>query len=94
MNVSSVVVSAAKEHIQNVIDHINAVDFCEVHLFNSSGKLVVTIEGESTEEQMARMKEIQNIPDVLSVNLSYSYCEDEVTGAIGDMRCHSQENRL
>jgi nitrate reductase NapD len=88
MNVSSVIVRAAKEKIESVINNINAVDFCEVHFFDSGGKIVATIEGESINDQMERMKKIQKMPDVLSVNLSYSYCEDEIAGAIGDMKKH------
>ena len=86
MNVSSVIVRAAKENIESVINKINAVDFCEVHFFDSGGKIVATIEGESINDQMERMKMIQSLPDVFSVNLSYSYCEEEITGAIGDMK--------
>ena len=88
MNVSSVIVRAAKEKIESVINNINAVDFCEVHFFDSGGKIVATIEGESINDQMERMKKIQSLPDVFSVNLSYSYCEDEISGAIGDMKKH------
>jgi len=86
MNVSSVIVRAAKESIESVIHNINAVDCCEVHFFDASGKIVVTIEGESIHEQMESMKKIQNLPDVFSVNLSYSYCEEEVAGAIDQMK--------
>ena len=72
MNVSSVIVRAAKDNIESVINKINAVDFCEVHFFDSGGKIVATIEGESINDQMERMKMIQSLPDVFSVNLSYS----------------------
>ena len=89
MNVSSVIVRAAKEKIESVISNINAVDFCEVHFFDSGGKIVATIEGESIHDQMEKMKKIQSMPDVLSINLSYSYCEDEVTGAIEEMKKHT-----
>jgi len=78
MNVSSVIVTAAKEKIESVIDTINATDFCEVHFFDHRGKIVATIEGEAIHDQMEKMKKIQDLPGVLSVNLSYSYCEDEI----------------
>ena len=78
MNVSSIVVTASKEHIENVMDTINAMEFCEVHFFDGKGKMVVTIEGETIDDQMERMKKIQNTPSVISANLAYSYCEDEI----------------
>lgn len=85
MNVSSVIVRAAKQRIESVINEINAIDFCEVHFFDPGGKIVATIEGESIHHQMERMKKIQDLPDVLSVNVSYTYCEDEVAGAVEEM---------
>ena len=81
MNVSSIVVTASKEHFQDVMDTINAMEFCEVHFFDAQGKMVVTIEGASIDEQMERMKKIQNTPSVLSANLAYTYCEDEIAAS-------------
>ena len=82
MNVSSIVVKTKAEHLQEVMDSINDIDFCEVHFFDSGGKIVVTIEGETIDEQMGRMKTIQGMPNVFSANLSYSYCEEELAPAL------------
>ena len=82
MNVSSIVVKTKPEHIQDVIVDINAIDLCEVHFNDDEGKIVVTIEGENIEEQMARMKKIQALSNVSSANLSYSYTEDEVAAGL------------
>ena len=82
MNVSSIVVKTKAEHLEEVMDNINAVDFCEVHFSDSDGRIVVTIEGESIEEQMERMKKIQSMENVYSANLSYSYCEEELAPAL------------
>lgn len=78
MNVSSIVVTTKPEHLQDVIADINAIDFCEIHFYNAEGKIVATIEGESIEDQMERMKKIQNIQFVYSANLSFAYSEDEL----------------
>jgi len=85
MNVSSIVVKTTPERLREVIDHINTLDFCEVHFFDPAGKIVATIDGETIHDQMESMKKIQGLPDVFSVNLSYSYCEEEVAGAIDEM---------
>ena len=82
MNVSSIVVKTASEHMDNVIKDINAMDLCEVHFSDKEGKIVVTIEGENIENQMESMKSIQSIPFVSSANLVYSYCEDELTESL------------
>jgi nitrate reductase NapD len=86
VNVSSIVVQTTPEHLQEVIENINAVDFCEVHFNDPQGKIVVTVEGMNIDEQMERMKKIQRIPFVSNANLSYSYCEDELTTALGHIK--------
>ena len=82
MNVSSIVVKTKSVHLQEVMTNINAVDFCEVHFSDTDGRIVVTIEGNSIDEQMERMKKIQSMPHVYSASLSYSYCEDELSDSL------------
>jgi nitrate reductase NapD len=81
MNVSGIVVSTNPDDLPEVIEKINSINLCEVHFYNSEGKIVATIEGESIHEQMECLKQIQSIPLVLNANLTYSYCEDELSGA-------------
>ncbi len=94
MNVSSIVVKTTKEHLQEVIDNINSVDCCEVHFSDPEGKIVATIEGESISDQMERLKRIQGIPFVFSADLSFSYCEDELTRSLGEIRGHKHSCSL
>jgi nitrate reductase NapD len=68
--------------MESVISGINEIDLCEVHFSNAEGKIVVTIEGDSIQEQMESMKSIQGMPFVVSANLAYSYCEDELAAAL------------
>jgi nitrate reductase NapD len=86
MNVSSIVVKTTPEYVQEVMDNINKVDFCEVHFNDADGRIVVTIEGDSINEQMDRMKKIQKLPFVLSANVAYSYCEDELTSMLAQIK--------
>lgn len=86
MNVSSIVVKTTAEHLQQVINIINTYELCEVHFCDPDGKIVATIEGESISEQMVSMKIIQSIPFVFSASLAFSYCEDELTSSLGDIR--------
>ena len=72
--------------MDNVINRIKSIDFCEVHFSDNEGKVVVTIEGHSISEQMESMKCIQGIPNVSSANLVYSYCEDELVSALDKMK--------
>jgi len=86
MNVSSIVVKTNPENMQDVMNTINAIDFCEVHFNDDEGKIIVTIEGESVDDQMNRMKKIQALPNVVSANLSYSYTEEEVAAGLDHIK--------
>ena len=44
---------------------------------DETGKIIVTIEGKNTEEEVRKMKVILNMLHVLCANLAYSYCEEE-----------------
>ncbi len=90
MNVSSIAIKTEPEHLEDVIADINSVDFCEVHFYDTDGRVVITIEGESIQDQMNTLKRIQEIRFVLSANLVYSYCEEELKEAKGQIDGHLQ----
>ncbi len=77
MNISSVVVKTNPKNIEKVIERLAESRICEVHFSDEKGRIVVTIEGSDSKKEMEVMKEIQNLPDVLSVELSYTYSDDE-----------------
>jgi nitrate reductase NapD len=85
VNVSGIVVKTTKEHLTEVMENINSISLCEVHFHDPDGKIVATIEGESINDQMERLKLIQGIPFVFSAALSFSYCEDELKEALGEI---------
>jgi nitrate reductase NapD len=86
MNVSSVVVKTAPEHLNQVIAEINAVAGCEVHFSEPSGRIVVTIEGETLGEEMQTLTSLQDISHVMGADLIYSYSEDELSKAMAHFR--------
>ncbi len=88
MNVSSIVVKTTTDRLQEVMDTINTYKLCEVHFYDSEGRIVATIEGDSIDEQMKRLREIQAIPFVFSASLAYSYCADELKRALGEIKGH------
>ena len=86
MNVSGIIVKTSRENMQNVMDSINAMDYCETHFSDPDGKIVVTIEGKDIDGQMGLMKKILNIPFVYGASLAYSYCEDELSDSLDKMK--------
>ena len=81
MNVSSLVVKTAPEHLDEVMDALKTGGLSEVHFHDQTGKIIVTIEGEDAGEEVKKMREIMNLPDVLSAELAYSYNENELDRA-------------
>lgn len=78
MNVSSLVIRTAPEHVEKVIEMLRASGLCEVFFHDTSGQIVVTIEGKDVGEEMRRLKGIQAIAHVAAADLVYSYSEHEV----------------
>ena len=81
MNVSSLVVKTAPEHLDEVMDALKTGGLSEVHFHDRTGKIIVTIEGEDAGEEVKKMREIMNLPYVLSAELAYSYNENELDRA-------------
>jgi nitrate reductase NapD len=78
MNVSSLVIKTAPEHVEEVIGMLRTSGLCEVFFHDTTGKIVVTIEGRDVSDEMRKLKEIQAISHVASADLVYSYSEHEV----------------
>ncbi len=91
MNVSSIMVKTTSDYIKKVIDSINLIEFCDVHFYDTAGKIIVTIEGETIHDQMEILKTIQSMPHVMSANLMYSYCEDELIRSIEHIKGISED---
>ena len=81
MNISGIVVKTAPEHLRNVLDSLKSSGVCDVHFHDDSGKIIVTVEGKDTGEEVRKMKEIMNMPHVLSAGLAYSCNENELDEA-------------
>jgi nitrate reductase NapD len=82
MNISGMVVKTAPEHLEQVMEALNASGLCEIHFHDETGKIIVTVEGTDTGEEVKKMREIMNLPCVLCVDLAYSYNEDAFQGSL------------
>jgi nitrate reductase NapD len=88
MNISGIVVRTAPENLSVVLDSLHESQLCEVHFHDESGKIIVTLEGSNIGEEMVKMRQIMNLPHVLSATLAYSYSEED-TGDEGAGRSAS-----
>ncbi len=78
MNLSSIVVLTTPEYLEEVLDAIKSSPDCEYHLHDEKGRIIVTIEGKDTEEEINKLKKLQAIPHVISAELAFAYSEDEL----------------
>jgi nitrate reductase NapD len=78
MNISGILVQTKPEHIKSVIEMIESSDFCEFHLNDEKGRIVVTIEGENAEEEMNKLNQLKRIEHIIAADMVYSYSEDEL----------------
>ena len=78
MNVSSIVVCVNIEHEEKIIKQLNEIDYCEFHLSSGDGRLIVTLEGESVNDEIESLYKIKQIDGVISAEMVYSYAADEL----------------
>jgi nitrate reductase NapD len=73
------VIQAKPEFVEGIIAICEASDFCDYHFHDvEKGKIVVTIEGENIDEEMSKMKKIEQIPHVICADMMMAYSEDEL----------------
>lgn len=78
MNISSIVVQTRPEHVEAVVEQLKQADFCEYHLHDEKGRIIVTLEGKGVEEEIGKLKKIQQLPHIASAEMMYSYSENEL----------------
>lgn len=78
MNLSSIVILTKPEHLEDLVRTIKDSEECEYHLHDEKGRIIVTIEGKNTEEEITKLKKIQQIPNIISAEMAFAYSEDEL----------------
>ncbi len=79
MNISSIVVQALPEYIDELVDFFKKADFTDYHLHDKEkGKIIVTVEGEGVEEEIKKLVEIQQLPHVIAADMMMTYQEDQL----------------
>ena len=83
MNVSSIVVQAMSQHIDDLVETFKQADFCDYHLHDKEkGKIILTVEGEGVEEEIEKLILIQKTPNVMAADMMMTYQEDELDAEV------------
>ena len=77
-NVSSLVVLCATSEIARLWEAINAISGAECHYKDESGKIIVTLESQSIEEEIKLLKRIESLEGVISAQMIYAYHSTEL----------------
>jgi nitrate reductase NapD len=77
VNISSIVVKAKPADLDAVEERLRSSGLCEVHFRDDVGHIIVTVEGADAQEEIAKVKEIQNLDGVLTAEMSYAYSDHD-----------------
>lgn len=78
MNISGILIQAKPHFVNDIIEQIKSNNFCEYHHNDELGRIIVTIEGKDTEEEINKLNLIKAIPQIIAADMLYSYSEDEL----------------
>jgi len=83
MNVSSIVVQALPQNIDELVAFFKEADYVDYHLHDKEkGKIIVTVEGKGVEEEIEKLVKIQRLPNVIAADMMMTYQEDELDAEI------------
>ncbi len=78
MNLSSVIIQTKPEFIQELVAVVSKSSLCEYHIHDEKGRIIVTIEDEGIENEIQKLRQIQQLDHVISADMVFSYSEDEL----------------
>ena len=83
MNISSIVVQVLPKYVDGVLEVLQNAAFCDYHFHDKDkGKIIVTVEGESVDDEIRNLKVIQSVQHVIAADMMMSYSEDELDAEI------------
>ena len=86
MNISSIIVKTLPKNYNAVWLNLQESDLCEVHFGDKEkGIIIVTIEGECVEEEIEKLRAIEEMPFIISADMHMSYCEEELEKMMEDI---------
>jgi nitrate reductase NapAB chaperone NapD len=77
MMISGVLVVTKAEHQSQVRTALEEFPWAEVHHQDSDGRLVITIEADDTDQAVARLREVKELPRVVLAEMVEHHVEEE-----------------
>ena len=90
MNISSIIVKARSENVDDVVKSLEDTKFCDIHFVEKEkGIIIVTIEGKNVEEEIEKVRILEELPKVISADMHMSYCEEELEEMMKDIETNN-----
>ena len=77
-NVSGVVILCQPSDVKRIQEAAETLEGVESHFCDESGKIVVTLETNSIDNEIKMIKQLESIPGVISAQMVYSYHSNEL----------------
>ena len=95
MNISSIIVKTRPENYDAVWINLQESPLCEVHFGDKQkGTIIITIEGECVEEEIDKLRQIEEMPFIISADMHMSYCEEELDKMMEDIDMNKTVEKL
>ena len=85
MNISGILVQTKPGFVEDLVLKIKQSGFCEYHLHDEKGRIIVTIEGETTEQELEKLNLLKRLDHVIAADMMYAYSEDELSELRSDL---------
>ncbi len=77
MNISSILIKTRPENVEDVMQSISVFSWLDVHFSDGKGRIIVTVEGEDVSEETERIKELEQVPKIVSIDMVNHYFDEE-----------------
>lgn len=78
MNISSVIAITKPQNLEKCIELLKQIKNCEYHIHSEEGKIVLSIESESLDEEINTFKQIESTKFIVSAQMIYSYNDEDM----------------
>jgi nitrate reductase NapD len=78
MNISSIVIQCTPEYVDELVNELKKGEIGEYQIHDNLGRIIVILEEDGVEGEVANLKALQAMPHVISADMVFSYSEDEL----------------
>jgi len=78
VNISSIVIQCSPKYVESLVAELKKGEICEYQIHDAKGRIIVILEEEGVENEVAKLTKLQGLPHVISADMVFAYSEDEL----------------